>query len=83
MLLATARFVITTIQRKFVYFYVFFFPKVPRSILIKAAAVLWLLIRRAPNFFLTRLPIKNVNRTGYTFLNDYFDFFRCLTSGGS
>ena len=32
MLLATARFVITTIQRKFLYFFVFFFPKVPRSI---------------------------------------------------
>jgi len=31
MLLATARFVITTIQRKFLYFFVFFFPKVPRS----------------------------------------------------
>jgi len=33
MLLATARFVITTIQRKFLYFFVFFFPKVPRSLL--------------------------------------------------
>jgi len=32
MLFATARFVITTIQRKFLYFFVFFFPKVPRSI---------------------------------------------------
>jgi len=32
MLLATARFVITTIQGKFSYFFVFFFPKVPRSI---------------------------------------------------
>jgi len=32
MLLATARFVITSIQRKFLYFFVFFFPKVPRSI---------------------------------------------------
>ena len=32
MLLATARFVITTIQRKFLYFFVFFFPKVPRSL---------------------------------------------------
>ena len=32
MLLATARFVITTIQRKFLYFFVFSFPKVPRSI---------------------------------------------------
>ena len=32
MLLATARFVITTIQRKFVYFFVFFFPEVPHSI---------------------------------------------------
>ena len=35
MLLATARFVITTIQRKFLYFFVFFFPKVPRSIVAK------------------------------------------------
>jgi len=33
MRLATARFVISTIQRKFVYFFVFCFPKVPRSIL--------------------------------------------------
>jgi len=33
MLLATARFVITTIQRKCLYFFVFFFPNIPRSIL--------------------------------------------------
>jgi len=35
-LLATARFVITTIQRKFVYFFVIFFPTVPRSMLSSA-----------------------------------------------
>jgi len=33
MLLATARFVITTIQRKFLYF-VFFFPKVPKEVFL-------------------------------------------------
>ena len=39
MLLATARFVITTVQRKFLYFFVFFFPKVPRSIEDENAAI--------------------------------------------
>jgi len=35
MLLATAQFVITTIQRKLLYFFVFF-PKVPRSVELRA-----------------------------------------------